>query len=155
MEELDEAMEELDEAMEEVDASLEEVEISLEEVPMAVREAFDEAFSEIEEVEWELERGMYEAEFKIDGREYGIYFNNDGVLIAREKEIEVEDLPDVIKELLEAEYQEFEIDEVEIVESEDGDSYEIELESENSWVELRLNADGSVISRYEKMTDNK
>jgi Putative beta-lactamase-inhibitor-like, PepSY-like len=153
MEEVEDAMGEVESAMEEVEKTMEEIELTLDDVPEVVQKAFEEAFSSIEEVQWEMERGLFEAEYEIDGMEFGIYFNSDGIIIAREKEINPEDLPPAVLNVIEQEYAGFEFDDVEMIEYEDGVQYEIELETEKVEVELLIDADGTIREKHEEYED--
>ncbi len=159
MEELDEAMEEVDEAMEQVEEAMEEVELVLEDVPLIVREALETALSEtqssIDEVRWEMERGFFEAEFEIDGKELGIYFDEQGVIVAREEKIPASELPEEVLVTLESEYQDFEIDEVERIRSEEEVLYEIELENKRVEAEILIDKNGNIREKYEEYAEDK
>lgn len=159
MEELDEAMEEVDDAMEQVEDVMEEVELVLEDVPVIVQEALETALSEtqssIDEVRWEMERGFFEAEFEIDGKELGIYFDEQGVIVAREEKIPADELPEEVMATLEREYQDFEIDEVERIKSDEEVLYEIELESKRIEAEILIDEDGNIREKYEEYAEDK
>ena len=56
-------------------------------VPVAVLQAFKEKYPAAENVAWEVEkkenRLVFEAEFKISGKETGAYFTTDGSLMKK------------------------------------------------------------------------
>lgn len=67
------------------------------EVPMAVKAVFTDTHPNAEKVRLEKEGEYFEAEIKIDGKEYGYYYQADGMFVAKESEIDPEEIPDAIR----------------------------------------------------------
>lgn len=73
--------------------------------PQAVLEAFQKAYPNAEDVDWELEYGMYEAEFEIGGIEQSATFTVAGYLLETEVEIAVSELPAAVRDYVAAHYK--------------------------------------------------
>jgi len=113
-------------------------------VPASVKTAFDQKFTDAKSVKWEKENDTeWEAEFKLKGNEYSANFNADGSWVETEHEIQLAELPALIKTAIETDYPELKIEEIEISEKADGILYEITLEG----VILVYNADGKLVNK--------
>lgn len=66
-------------------------------MPQVVTEAMATAYPQAANVEWEEEDGRYEGSFKENGMETTVIFNADGSVYATEKQIDVANLPEVVK----------------------------------------------------------
>ncbi len=73
--------------------------------PQAVLQAFQKAYPNAEDVDWEMEDGMYEAEFEQGDKEQSATFTATGQLIETETEIAVSELPAAVREYLAANYK--------------------------------------------------
>ncbi len=67
-------------------------------VPDAVKSAFTTAYPKATNPEWEMEDGMYEAEWEENKMETSVLYLADGTLVQTETEIKVEALPQPIKD---------------------------------------------------------
>ncbi len=108
-------------------------------------------FPKAEDTEWEKEENDYEAEFKISGVEYSVEFDKDGKWLATEKEINAEDVPESVMNVLKEKYPDHKVEEVEyIITAEKTNLYEFELESGDKELEVLIKDDGTKISREEE-----
>ena len=69
-------------------------------VPEAVRTAFLAKFPQVEHVKWDKEDGNFEAEFQTGSIEYSAVFTASGEWKETEQEIEVNQLPQAVKDYL-------------------------------------------------------
>lgn len=117
-------------------------------VPETVKTAFTQKFPSAKKVSWEMESpSEWEAEFKLDGKEYSSNFSTDGIWKETEHEIKTSEIPDLILNIIEKDFAGFKIEEAEISESPEGSLYEIAIEKgEEEW-ELVFDANGKLIEK--------
>ena len=119
-----------------------------EKVPEKVKTAFSEKFPDAQKVNWEQEEeNEWEAEFKMDDKEYSANFTSDGIWKETEYEIEKSDLPKVVMTTLETEFAGYNIDEVEISEIPEGKFYEVEIVNDDDEIEVTLTPDGRIVEK--------
>lgn len=112
------------------------------------KEAFSSKFPNAKNVKWDRESDTeWEAEFKMDGKEYSANFSNDGTWMETEYEISKKDLPESIKAAIEAAYPGAKLEEIEKVEKPDFKGYEIEVEQGESMFELVFDESGTIIEK--------
>lgn len=130
-------------------------------VPSKVKTAFKNKISNAKNLEWEFDKedNLWEAEYKINNTEYTSVFTKEGSWIETEHSIKHSDLPQAVKNTLKADYPEYEIEEIEFVETPEGKYYEleVELENENKEVEyeLLIKADGKVVKKEEEKDEKE
>ncbi|MCB9195672.1 MAG: PepSY-like domain-containing protein [Flavobacteriales bacterium] len=116
--------------------------------PEVVKSAFNKKFPTATSVIWEKENSKeWEAEFKLDGKEYSANFSNDGTWKETEHEIALSDLPSSVQKTLKSEFAEYEIKEVEMVENSGFTGYEIEVKKGKETLELVLDQNGKVLKK--------
>lgn len=99
---------------------------------------------------WEVPYKIYEAEFEQDGQEYEVEIAVTGQHILTEIEIDTNQLPEVVRKSMRANYPNQSIDEVERVEYSNGlVYYEIELEKGDKTREVFYREDGLFIGESE------
>jgi hypothetical protein len=118
--------------------------------PKVVSNAFDEMFPEAKEVEWDQEDDhVWEAEFEMDEAEYTASFSESGEWLETEKEIDVSELPDTVVSVIAINYEGFEIEEAEWLESPGFKGFELEIikggETEIE-MEVRITPEGKIIA---------
>jgi len=125
-------------------------------VPANVKKAFEEKVSNAKEVEWEYdsEDKLWEVEYEIGKDEFTTAFDESGKWIETEKEIKFSKLPKPVKATLKADFSDYEVEEVEFVETPEGRFYEVEVELEEDdnemAFELCISPEGKVISKEEE-----
>lgn len=121
-------------------------------VPEAVKDGFTAKFADGHNVIWDKENDTdYEAEFEMEGRSYSAIFDMYGIWKATEYEISEDDIPAEIYMVLDENFSDFEIQEVEKGETTAGTFYEFELSIKDEVFEVTVNSDGSVTK--EKIPD--
>ena len=98
---------------------------SEEDIPPSVKESFQSKYPTAEDVDWDTEDNFYEADFKINNDNYEALFSTTGgIWIETTQEIDQEELPVSVKQVLESEmYNGWEIDDV--YKAETGDNPEL------------------------------
>lgn len=124
-------------------------------VPATVTKAFSAKFPKATAVSWEKETATeYEANFKTGKAETSAKFDKDGKWLETETEIEVAGLPAGITKTLAANYTGYKVKEAEKAETFDkGLLYELEITKGAETLEIRLLADGKVVSSKKEGKD--
>ena len=117
--------------------------------PAAVETAFKAKFANAQKVKWEMEaENEWEAEFKMNGQEMSANFKADGTWLETEMEIKTADLPQAVKDAVNAQFAGYEMEEASKVETpEMAVAYEVELEKGETTIEALFGADGALISQ--------
>ncbi len=114
-------------------------------VPTAVLEAFQQTYPAVQ-AKWELDRGLYNAEFWQQGVETDVWYQADGTWVRTEVDF-VGTLPTAIQQYLATHYSSYRIDDVDIVSLPSTSYYELELEREGTRdITLRITAEGVVVA---------
>jgi len=125
-------------------------------VPAPVRSAFSQKFSGATNVKWGKENDKeWEAEFKLDGKDYSANFDNDGVWVETEYQISVKEIPAAIKTVLDKESAGAKIKVSEVTETKDGKSYEFVVGKGENETELVIDNAGNVISKEQVKEENE
>jgi len=130
-------------------------------VPAKVKNAFEQKVSNAKDVEWEYdsEDKVWEVEYEIGKDEFTSAFDENGKWVETEKEIKFSELPEPVKATLKADYSDYEVEEVEFVETPDGKFYEVEVELEKDdkevEYELLIAPDGKVVKKEQEKDDEE
>ena len=134
----------------EVPATEDHTDLIPEELPAAIVDDLKAKYGEFEAIEAEMEDGEFEVEILAEGRVYELkYIMEPFQWISTEYDITPEELPAEILNLIKENVQNFEgfeFDDIEIVETKDGKSYEIELENKTTdeEIEILINEKGEI-----------
>ncbi|UXX78687.1 PepSY-like domain-containing protein [Reichenbachiella carrageenanivorans] len=124
--------------------------------PEQVKAAFAEKFPEVKEAEWERENETeWEAEFDMDGKEYSANFTNKGEWMETEYAIKASDISEDIHAILATNFSDFEIEEAEIVETPQGQSYEFEIEQGETEYEVAIDANGNLTKKEQREEEDE
>ena len=117
-------------------------------VPEAVKKAFQAKYPGENDPDWETDsNGFFESSFKIDGKHYRADFDKDGNWIETERSVELDDLPEPVREKIESEYDSSEITEIEEVEHpQKGLFFDIEFKRSGKNKDVELDKNGKVIN---------
>ena len=125
-------------------------------IPQKVKDAFTKKFPTAKKVDWEKESEKeWEAEFKMYNVEYSANFLEDGTWQETEHEIEEKDVPQNVLKALKNGFPDFEIEEVEISETNTGKVYEFDLEKGEKEMEVAIDPTGKVVKQELKNEDNE
>ena len=125
------------------------------EIPGDVISAFNKKFVEAEKAKWEQEKNNeWEAGFILNGEEMTACFDAGGKWLETEMEMEIEDLPAAVFKTMYLEFEEFEIEECEGIETPEFKGFEIEIEVEDDGketeFEVLITVDGQLIKKVEE-----
>ena len=124
--------------------------------PKEVQSAFAKKFPNAQKVKWDKESETeWEAEFKLNGKEYSANFNADGIWKETEYEIKESEIPALVKNTLDNEFAGYDIEESEISETVEGKVYEFELEKGETVIEVAISTEGKVVKKEVKEEDEK
>lgn len=116
--------------------------------PEAVKEKFKTKYPGENDPDWEIDaHGNYESHFKIDGIQYRADFRPNGEWIETETSIDKDDLPKAIKKIIEKDYDDDEITEVEKVDHHSkGIFYDVEFKRKGKNKDIEFKADGTILN---------
>ncbi|QKG80690.1 PepSY-like domain-containing protein [Tenuifilum thalassicum] len=125
-------------------------------VPAKIKTAFEQKFPTAQKVKWDKENETeWEAEFKMNGKEYSANFSSDGKWMETEYEIEKSEIPQAVKQTLDNEFAGYDLEEAEISETTDGKVYEFALEKGETKMEVAITPDGKVVKKEVKKEDEE
>jgi len=117
-------------------------------VPATVKSTFSQKFPKATNVEWGKENDKeWEAEFKMDGKEYSANFDIAGTWIETEYEISTKEIPASVKATFDKESLGYKIGESVVTENKDGRAYEFLLKKGETEIELIIDSNGKVIKK--------
>ncbi len=118
------------------------------EVPEEVKDAFNSKFPGATDISWELESSdEWEVEFSVDDLSQSALFQDNGKWLSTEYDFPVVDLPKNVIKALEYLLDQYHIEEVDFVETEIGQYYEVELERLGKELEIKVDTTGKVLER--------
>lgn len=124
-------------------------------IPENIKTAFTQKFPTATKVKWDKENEKeWEAEFKMDGKEYSANFDMNGAWMETEYEISVSEIPAAVKATLDTEFAGYKIDEPEVSETATAKLYEFELKKGKEELEVAIDLNGKVI-KNEVEKENK
>lgn len=130
-------------------------------VPLVVKNVFEQKVSNAKDVEWKYdsEDKLWEVEYEIGNDELTSAFDENGKWVETEKEIKFSELPEPVKLTLKADYSDYEVEEVEFIETPEGKFYEVEVELEKNGkdleFELLISPDGKVVQKEQEKDDKE
>lgn len=117
-------------------------------VPEAVKKTFQAYYPGENDPDWHLDsHGNYESHFKINGVKYRADFKPDGSWIETETNIDYKELPEVIKKIIEENYDADDITEIEKVQHHaKGTFYDVEFKRKGKNKDIEFKPDGTIIN---------
>ncbi len=126
-----------------------------ENAPQSVVSSFTNKFPKVKKVEWSKENeNEWEAEFKMNHIEYSANFSNNGEWLETEYEIKTSDIPTNIKNILDKNFTDYDIEDVEISETAQGKSYEFEIEIGEQEYEVTIDHKGNLTKKVEEENES-
>lgn len=112
--------------------------------PSVVLNTFKTNFPDARDVEWEKQGDDYEVEFDHNQIDHNAYIDASGKLILYKYDINPNDLPQAVKNTIQAEFKDYQIDDADLVEKDGEKLYEVELESNITDRQVAFTQDGEV-----------
>ena len=119
--------------------------ISFSEVPTAIQSHFNKAYKNVTDIEWEKEMDHYQVEFEIDRMDYEVWYTSDGKQVKLEKELQPNELPNVIATAVKKKYSDYSIDDCELREENGNVIYLLELEKWSDEIEVIYDANAKLL----------
>lgn len=117
-------------------------------VPAAIQAGFQTHFPTAYAVEWEIENGVYEAEFKTGlAVEHEAWFDVNGTLIKHEEDITRSELPEAALSYIQTEFNAFTLDDLNRITTAGEVRYTVEVKTFTEAWKLIFNAAGSLESK--------
>lgn len=117
-------------------------------VPESVKIGFDEKYPGEKHSKWKVDRnGNFESHFKKDGKEYRADFSPQGEWIETERSIKKKELPELVREKLKSDYDDYEIVELEETRHHSkGLFYDVELKKNGKKQDVEFNVTGKILN---------
>jgi biopolymer transport protein ExbD len=112
-------------------------------IPEPITKSVKDLYPNAQEINWSVKDGEYESQFKVDEKEIKLLLDEKGKVLESEIEIDVEELPQAVKQVLEERFDDLEVDEVVRIEKEDIINYEVEFE-------IMFAEDGSMLTEEDE-----
>lgn len=122
-------------------------------VPANVLKTFQTQHPNATDVEWEKDEEYYEVEFETATGEHEMLIEKTGLVIMHKGEISPDLLPAKVKDFLNKNYANREIDEVEIMTKDGKTYYEVELDGKVFDDELLISESGELIKSKDSWYD--
>ncbi|MGB8491800.1 MAG: PepSY-like domain-containing protein [Bacteroidales bacterium] len=125
-------------------------------VPAPVKSAFSQKFSKAANVKWTRENDKeWEAEFKMDGKDYSANFDNAGIWMETEYKISSKEIPASVTASIGKEFAGYKTDVSEVSETEKGKVYEFVLSKGKEKMEAAFSSDGKLLNKELVKEDNE
>ncbi|MBQ2122704.1 MAG: PepSY-like domain-containing protein [Bacteroidaceae bacterium] len=111
----------------------------------AITQAFQQKYPGVAVTEWELEYGLYKAEFLNEGRSAEAWFQPDGTWVKTDTDWAYADVPAEVKAYVSEHHPTLAVDDVDWIETPDGSYFLIELDAKGGDIYLQLLPDGSLL----------
>ncbi|MGN6647343.1 MAG: PepSY-like domain-containing protein [Cytophaga sp.] len=120
-------------------------EVAPQDVPAVVVTAFQQKFPQQAVEEWELKKGLYEAEFEISNMDHTVYIDSTGKIVKHKQEIPVSELPAAVTASIQKSFNGYKTEEAKKVEAGSVVTYKVELEKGEEERKVTFAADGKII----------
>ncbi len=120
-------------------------EIAPQNVPAAVVTAFQKKFPQQVVEEWELKKGLYEAEFEISSMDHTVYIDSTGEIVKHKQEIAVSELSAAVNTAIQKSFNGYKTKEAKKIEAASVITYKVELEKGGEERKVTFAADGKII----------
>lgn len=125
-------------------------------VPENVKKEFSKKYPTTEAVKWDSEdTNEWEAEFKVNGTEMSASFDNKGIWLETEAEINAKDLPVEVTNTIAKNFAGFKTGEVSTIETPKMKGYEVQLKKDDTSLEVVFDNSGKVIKSKEAGNENE
>ena len=117
-------------------------------VPAKVATAFSQKFPDASKVKWGKESEKeWEAEFKMNEKDYSANFDNSGIWSETEYEITTKEIPAAVKATLDKEFVRYKVAKSEVSETQEGKIFEFALSKGIEKLEAAIDVAGKVLTK--------
>ena len=119
-------------------------------VPEKVKISFNQKFPDATRIKWDKENAKeWEAEFKMNGKEYSANFSTSGTWKETGYKIEKSEIPADVKNTLDTEFNGYKIEEAYVSKTVEGKVYEIQLRFGETNIEVVITPDGKIARKQD------
>jgi len=118
--------------------------IAQQNVPSVVVNAFQQKFPDQTAVEWELKKGLYEAEFEVKTLDHSVYIDSTGKIVKHKQEIPVNELPAAVTASIQKNFSGYKIDDAKKIEAGSKVTYKVDVEKGTEERKITFGADGKI-----------
>lgn len=119
-------------------------------VPQQVKSKFESSYAQATDVEWKQKDDGYWVKFEMNNTEHYVAYDANGNVKKHGQEIPVSELPQAVRDAINKQYPNREIEEAGTVEKDGKTMYKAKLEGEPEDLKVIFNADGSVVKEKDK-----
>lgn len=113
--------------------------------PKSVADNFNMKFQDATKVKWDQEeKNEWEAEFKLNGTEISASFDNAGKWLETETEVNKKNLPEKVKNAVNAAYSDWKTESAESIETPSFKGYELGIEKGKEEHDILVSGDGKI-----------
>lgn len=114
-------------------------------VPSVVLNTFQQQYAEAADVEWEKQSSNFEVEFELDNVDYTALINSQGTILKSKRDATVDEIPENITSKVKADFANYTVDDVEIVEEDNTRYFQLELDGKLMGKEIVVSETGEVL----------
>jgi len=137
------------------EAPVESIPVDAEDVPLPVLKCMRANYSGAENVRWELEGGLYEAEFNLGDAEMEALIDSEGSLLEVETKLPVEVLPPSILNKIAEFYADYDIKEVSELQRKRTVFFKVDVQNSEVEVELVMTMEGEIVEENIERLDEE
>lgn len=124
--------------------------------PKQVSEAFNKKFNNTSNLKWEQEEeNEWEAEFKMNGEKASAIFDANSTWLETETNIAKKDIPAEVQKAINLQFEDWNIEKAEIIETPEFKGYEILLDKEETETEILVTAAGEITIKKTKTEEEE
>jgi len=124
--------------------------IAQEQVPADIMSNFNKQFTNVSQLGWELEGELYKADFETGWKiDHEVWYNAGGEMVRHKEDISVKELPETVASRIKSDFNEYTIDDLERITSDQDVLFKMELNSliHQDW-DIVIDINGNIISKF-------
>ena len=122
-------------------------------IPAEVKNAFNAKYPgmKVTDWDWEEDKNMYEAEFKMNGREMEAYLSPEGSWLKTKSEIKREQLPPAVsKGMTSGDYSSWKMSDYKEMDTPEGKRFKVKAKNGNEEHYLKFDNNGTLLEKMDK-----
>lgn len=124
--------------------------------PQKVKDAFTQKFPNATDVDWSKESDTeWEAEFKMNEKEYSSNFTQDGTWKETEYKVTASEVPQVVMDAFNTNFIEYDTKKIEVSETIEGKVYEFIITKGETEMEVVIDTQGTIVKKEQKKEDKE
>lgn len=116
-------------------------------LPEEVTSAFVKDNANAQHVEWQRDKGNYKVEFYMGLSETEIWYDEVGAMIKKTQDLNADQLPESISEVLKSDFKDFRVDDVDMIWMDHLTTYKVEMDNGKEEWEITFDSDGKILEK--------